>query len=939
MRHLLALLLASLLLGVASTQAQPTQQVYLSGTGPHDAVAWDFKVSDGRRAGEWASIPVPSHWEQHGFGAYNYGHDWTNKRRPLATEVGHYRRTFEVPAAWDGQHVEIVFDGAMTDATVRINGTQAGPTHQGAFYRFRYAIGDLLRYGETNQIDVEVAKVSANASVNAAERQADFWIFGGLFRPVWLEVRPAEHIERIALDPKHTGAFAAEVFPRDVQQPAQLTAQVVTLDGEAVGPSMQAAVAPGDSVVVLREQIDGIMEWSPEWPELYRVVVTLARDGVPLHTHTERFGFRTVEVVPQDGIYVNGVKVHMKGVNRHSFWPETGRATTPQQSIDDVLLIKAMNMNAVRAAHYPPDKHFLDAADSLGLFVLNELTGWQDAYDDEAGPHLVRETVLRDVNHPSVIAWNNGNEGGNNHALVPLYHRYDPQRRVVLHPWDNSGGIDTGHYRNWGCCGGQYLNGTDIVMPTEFLHGLYDGGHGAGLEDWWRTMLHTPHAAGGFLWVFADEALRRTDLGDTLDTDGNHGADGILGPHREKEGSFHAIKEIWSPIYIPLAERTTLPTSFDGRIRVENRYYFTDLNAVQFDWQLVRFDGLGGRVLEISPGQNRRTRALPWRSTHLDLLLPEDWDTYDVLYLRATDPHGRAVFTWSWMTRPPDAAPYLRPAADGATAVATETDTHIRLSSSGTTALIDRSSGMLTRVEHDGQPISLANGPRLVADSSYTLTDIALHTDGGNPTVEATYEGDLRTVRWTMHPGGWLELAYQYGHGGEQDFIGITFDYPEAKVTSAMWLGRGPYRVWKNRTKGQRLGVHTKAYNDAVTGLTWDYPEFKGYHADLYWATLETEEAPITIAADTPGLYLRLFTPRQPGAPGSPSEPRFTQAPFPAGDLSILHAIPAIGTKFRPAERTGPSGRANQTNRHYKDPHKFDYRGRLFFRFGDPERD
>jgi beta-galactosidase/beta-glucuronidase len=152
----------------------------------------------------------------------------------LATEVGRYSARFAIPASWREKRVEIVFDGAMTDTDVRVNGRSAGPTHQGAFYRFRHDISHLLSYGDENHLEVDVAKVSANASVNAAERQPDYWIFGGIFRPVWLEAHPVEHIERVALDPKHTGDFHAEVYTRGLSGPAEVVAQVRTLAGEPV---------------------------------------------------------------------------------------------------------------------------------------------------------------------------------------------------------------------------------------------------------------------------------------------------------------------------------------------------------------------------------------------------------------------------------------------------------------------------------------------------------------------------------------------------------------------------------------------------------------------------------------------------------------------------------------------------------------------------------
>jgi hypothetical protein len=167
-----------------------------------------------------------------------------------------------------------------------------------------------------------------------------------------------------------------------------------------------------------------------------------------------------------------------------------------------------------------------------------------------------------------VILWDNGNEGGFNEELVPEFHAHDPQERPVIHPWRNEPGkLNSAHYRAYGCCAGRYLEGPELVMPTEVLHGLYDGGHGAGLRDLWNRMLQNPLAVGAFLWSLADEGIVRSDRKGELDTDGNHAPDGIVGPRREKEASFFAIREIWSPVYLELSRVDRLPATFDGRLR------------------------------------------------------------------------------------------------------------------------------------------------------------------------------------------------------------------------------------------------------------------------------------------------------------------------------------------------------------------------------------
>ena len=134
-------------------------------------------------------------------------------------------------------------------------------------------------------------------------------------------------------------------------------------------------------------------------------------------------------------MFVNGNRVFLKGVDRHSFLPDSGRTLSEQISRGDIDLIKEMNGNAVRSSHYPPDRHFLDACDELGLYMLDELTGWQAHYDTNIGKKLVKEMVEHDVNHPSILFWDNGNEGGFNLDLDGEYAKYDPEKRLVLHPW------------------------------------------------------------------------------------------------------------------------------------------------------------------------------------------------------------------------------------------------------------------------------------------------------------------------------------------------------------------------------------------------------------------------------------------------------------------------------------------------------------------------
>jgi len=568
--------------------AQGTETYYLSGRDNTDAVEWDFYCTEGRGSGTWTTILVPSCWELQGFGTYNYGHATEEER---GKEKGLYRHIFKADPKWKGKKINLIFEGSMTDTEVKINGKSAGPQHQGAFYRFGYDISKLLKYGRDNLLEVTVSKHSRNESVNDAERRADYWIFGGIFRPVYLEIKPSESIERIAIDASDNGNLFADIFLNNPEKANRLEVALFDLKGRVIQNPILMNIKKGIKEQEIHIKFGDVLSWSPESPDLYLLSIKLMKDDQILHQIGERIGFRTVEIRERDGVYVNGVKIRFKGVCRHSFWPETGRTTSKSMSIQDVLLMKEMNMNAVRMSHYPPDPHFLDVCDSLGLFVLDELAGWQAAYDTEVGKKLVKEMVIRDVNHPSVVIWDNGNEGGWNTDLDDEFIKYDPQKREVIHPYEKFRKTDTNHYIDYNYGTHDSFNGSHIFFPTEFLHGLYDGGLGAGLEDYWNLMLERPRAAGGFLWVFADEAVVRTDLNGMLDADGNHAPDGILGPHREKEGSFYAIKEIWSPVYF---EDVLIHEDFDGRLNVENRFHYTSLDKCTFQYRWYRLAGPAG---------------------------------------------------------------------------------------------------------------------------------------------------------------------------------------------------------------------------------------------------------------------------------------------------------------------------------------------------------
>lgn len=883
----------------ASAFGQHTELQYLSGTSPNDAVPWEFYCTDGRNSGKWTTIPVPSNWEFHGFGKYNYGHD-----KDKGKEEGLYRYRFTLPANAKGKTTYIVFEGSMTDTYVKINGKAAGPVHQGAFYRFQYDVTQLLKPGAENLLEVRVAKHSVNESVNRAEREADYWIFGGIFRPVYLRIMPKAHIQRLAIDAKANGEIKVHSYTAGIGKGMQLRTEVFTLNGQSVGGQKSTALKEGDTLAALNTLVNNPTLWNAETPHLYKLVVQLTDGaGRVVHEAEEKIGFRTVELRKGDGIYINSTKVILKGVNRHCTWPTTGKALTYQNSLQDALLIKGMNMNAVRMSHYPPDKHFLEICDSLGLYILNELAGWQKSYDTAVGIKLVKELVTRDVNHPSIILWANGNEGGWNKGIVPEFARWDIQQREVYLPWERYGKLETKHYPDFNYVTNSLLYENDIFMPTEFMHGLYDGGHGAGLEDFWYAMMQKRNLGGGFLWVFADEGIVRTDKNDSIDAKGNQGADGIVGPYREKEASFYTIRDIWSPVQI---KTPVLNTAWNRTLLIENRYHFTNLSECRIKWKLADAD-----FLVKASGTIDNHALAPGERKAFELMLPENWQEADLMQVQVYDKHGEEIMSCSWPVRPPEVMAQRRwsdldlQTADIQAAVSGAT---LTITQGKVVYSFDSTSGMLQGVQAGAATFPLHNGPVLAGMEDLPKIDWQHGKNEAGYFVKTLYGGSATLeVTWQFRPEQPVQMRYRYVQLGEQDFMGLSFNFPETATKELSWLGMGPYRVWKNRLRGTVFGTwHTK-YNNTVTGESWAYPEFKGYFGTMYEATLHTASGKIHVFTKDKPFFLQIYKPTPPkGAYNNHTAPE-----FPKGDIGFMQAIPPIGTKFQPAQVMGPQSQKN----------------------------
>jgi hypothetical protein len=295
---------------------------------------------------------------------------------------------------------------------------------------------------------------------------------------------------------------------------------------------------------------------------------------------------------------------------------------------------------------------------------------------------------------------------------------------------------------------------------------------------------------------------------------------------------------------------------------------------------------------------------------------PANGTNYDALRLIATDPLGNNLYTWTWPLHTPA---QIHDRILGAVSLSAPV---ISAGSSATEIIVtngprifhfSNTSGLLNSLSVSNQPVSFTNGPVLVTGSwgAVTLTN---YSDGTNYIIMANDPASSpNAFQWCLRPDGWLKLVYVYTLTGSNSFMGITFNYPSNQVTGMSWLGRGPYRVYKNRIAGQEVFVHTKFYNYTWTGqgtliapatTPWVYPEFEGYHGQLNWATLQTTEQPVTFVTTSSNLFFCVLTPPR-------TDVANINPAYPPGNISILDGIAPQGTKTQSPSSYAPSSALN----------------------------
>ncbi|MEU2336574.1 glycoside hydrolase family 2 TIM barrel-domain containing protein [Streptomyces sp. NPDC013172] len=549
----------------------------------------DAFAEPGYDAGGWAEVSVPGHWVLQGHGSPIY----TNHLYPFPVDpphvptenpTGDHLRFFDLPEGWDVTDGGAVlrFDGVESCARVWLNGTDIGE-FKGSRLPHEFAVGHLLKPAR-NVLAVRVHQWSAGSYLE----DQDQWWLPGIFRDVTLLHRPVGGVLDFFVHASYDHAAGTGTGTLRIDS---------DVAGRVTVPGLGIDIATGESATVPVEP------WTAETPTLYDGLLATEGERVPL-----RIGFRTVESTG-GLIKVNGKAVLFKGVNRHEWHPEHGRALDLETMRADVLLMKRHNVNAVRTSHYPPHPAFLDLCDEYGLWVIDECDlethgfteqAWRDnpVDDDRWTPALLDRAarmVERDKNHPSVVIWSLGNEAGTGRGLTAMaewIHGRDASR--LVHYEGDIDCRDTDVYSRMypehaeverigrGLDGGTRKRRALPLILCEYAHAMGNGP--GGLADYQRIFESHDRLQGGFVWEWIDHGIEDErfgyayggDFGEELH-DGNFVCDGLVFPDRRPSPGLLEYKKVIEPVGIGIdGDGTT--------VRVTNKQDFADLSALAFAW-------------------------------------------------------------------------------------------------------------------------------------------------------------------------------------------------------------------------------------------------------------------------------------------------------------------------------------------------------------------
>ena len=578
----------------------------------------------------WGTMEVPAMWELNGYGDpiyVNYGYAWRGnfEHNPpyVPTEqnhVGSYRRTFDVPANWSGRDIFLNIGAATSNVYVWVNGKFVGYSedcHLGA----SFDVTKFVKPGE-NLIALQIFRWCDGTYLE----DQDLWRLTGISRDVELVARAKARMDNIVVTPSLDSDYKNGKLAVEMEFSAGVKSADIKLLCAAGKVVAEGKVTPAKGKASYTFEVENPAKWTAETPNLYKVVVNAGAES-----YAQRVGFRTSEIKNAQ-LLVNGQPILIKGVNRHEVDPLKGFVMSRERMIQDIRIMKEMNINAVRTCHYPDTPEWYDLCDEYGIYLIDEANVESHGmrYEERTlaknplfeKAHLERNSrmVHRDRNHPSIIIWSMGNEAGFGPNFEKVYHwikAEDPSRPVHYERAEGNDFTDImcPMYATYEWCEKYVTNNpTKPLIQCEYAHAM--GNSMGGFKEYWDLIRKYPNYQGGFIWDFVDQGLAKYEADGKVSfyyggdfnnydaTDNSFNNNGIIAADRTPQAHAWEVKREYQNIW------TNAVDLQNGKVEVYNENFYTCLTPYAMEWELQQ-DGVvtkAGRVenLEVGPQQRKQ---------------------------------------------------------------------------------------------------------------------------------------------------------------------------------------------------------------------------------------------------------------------------------------------------------------------------------------------
>jgi len=826
---------------------------------------------------KWVDFPVPGLFEINGYGDKTYknmGYAWCTtfeNNPPYIGETnnytGSYRRTFDLPADWKGQEVFFHVGSATSNLFLWVNGRYVGYSED-AKVAAEFNITKYLKPGR-NLIAMQVMRWCDGSYLE----DQDFWRFTGIAREVYLYATPKVHIQDITIGQDYAdGKGLLDVDVKVAGGKADVEATLYDADGNKVTEGLKATV-------------ENVKPWTAETPYLYMLELQLKQGDKVLEVVRKQVGFRHIEISGGQ-LLVNGQPILIKGADRHELDPDGGYVVSVERMIQDIRIMKQLNINAVRTCHYPDDPRWYDLCDEYGIYLTAEsnLESHGMGYKEKtlakneafAKMHIERQegNVITYKNHPSIIVWSLGNEAGYGPNFERAYDwvkAYDKTRPCQFEQARQNGKTDIfcPMYLGYEDCV-KYAQGDNPrpLIQCEYAHAM--GNSMGGFKEYWDIIRKYPKYQGGYIWDFVDQGLRDKsaitgkeiftyggDYGRYPASDYNFNCNGIIAPDRRLNPHAYEVGYYYQNVWI------TEKNLKEGQFEVYNENFFKSLDDLELVWTIRRHSGTID-VSGIAPQQRKLITDAELKATVARVL--EHHPDAEILVnfefrSREAQPlidKGQVLARQQFCIQPYQ-FPVLSDDVKTPGITKEETVSYLKLTAAGTTLTIGKWSGLIDYLDVDGKPMLLDRHSilpefwRAPTDNDYgarfqerfavwkspemKLKELDVEDNGAEATFELPAVKATLKLTYTLTAEGEVIIRQQLDADDEAKVApmfryGMQLQMPQA-YNSVKYYGRGPVENYCDRHDSEFLGVYEAKVADEY--FPYVRPQESGNHTDVRW--------------------------------------------------------------------------------------------------------